>query len=42
MTKRAGRISIVLAILAALGGAVAIVARAPKTSVEAPGAAFGH
>lgn len=43
MTKRWGRIRIVLAIIAALGGAVAIVAGAPKTSAdETPSAAFGH
>jgi len=43
MTKRASRITIVLAIVSALGGAALIVARSPHA---APGptlsAAYGH
>lgn len=43
MTKRAKRITIVLAIASALGGAVLIVARAPQSAGgPTPSAAYGH
>ena len=43
MTRRAGRITIVVAIIGALGGAALIVARAPRPVPPASArAAYGH
>ena len=43
MTHRAKRITIVIAVIGALGGAVLIVARAPQSPAgPTPSAAYGH
>ena len=43
MSKRASQISIVLAIIGALGGGVLIVARAPRSAAAStPSAVYGH